>query len=88
MNCLPIFMRENGEGLALFLLSAFLSRGVDHITDDMDDKGITLIGAHCYCTQELVKSFLEVPLQYLLLQLSVGYALPFFTPLGELTISR
>lgn len=43
-----------GLGVALLLYSLVLTRGVDKVRSDMDDKGANLIGAHGYCTQEMV----------------------------------
>ncbi|XP_077965721.1 putative ubiquitin carboxyl-terminal hydrolase MINDY-4 [Styela clava] len=46
---------ESGRGAAILLLySAILSRGIGEVTSDMDDPGNILMGAHSYCTQEMV----------------------------------
>ncbi|XP_039668113.1 probable ubiquitin carboxyl-terminal hydrolase MINDY-4 isoform X3 [Perca fluviatilis] len=45
-------------GCILFTISAVLSRSIDKVRDDMDVPTTTLIGAHGYCTQELVNLLL------------------------------
>ncbi|KAK7889478.1 hypothetical protein WMY93_025038 [Mugilogobius chulae] len=45
-------------GCLLFVVSAVLSRSVDKLREDMDVPTTTLIGAHGYCTQELVNLLL------------------------------
>ncbi|KAI6645852.1 hypothetical protein LOD99_13111 [Oopsacas minuta] len=50
------FMNQN-PGCILFLYSALLSRGVSAINKDMDS-GSLMLGAHGYCTQELVNLLL------------------------------
>ncbi|XP_020780302.2 probable ubiquitin carboxyl-terminal hydrolase MINDY-4 [Boleophthalmus pectinirostris] len=45
-------------GCLLFVVSAVLSRSVDKVREDMDVPTTTLIGAHGYCTQELVNLLL------------------------------
>ncbi|XP_061681707.1 probable ubiquitin carboxyl-terminal hydrolase MINDY-4 isoform X2 [Syngnathoides biaculeatus] len=50
---------ETGElGCLLLTISAVLSRSVDKTREDMDEVTTTLIGAHGYCTQELVNLLL------------------------------
>jgi len=53
-----LFMNPMGPGCVLFLYSALLSRGLDAIDGDMDDTSASMIGAHGYCTQELVNLLL------------------------------
>ena len=46
---------ELGKGSCILLLySAILSRGIDFVRKDMDEQGGKLMGAHNYCTQEMV----------------------------------
>ncbi|KAM8873979.1 putative ubiquitin carboxyl-terminal hydrolase MINDY-4 isoform 2-T2 [Spinachia spinachia] len=45
-------------GCILLTISAVLSRSIEKVRDDMDVPTTTLIGAHGYCTQELVNLFL------------------------------
>ncbi|KAL6107989.1 mindy4 [Pungitius sinensis] len=45
-------------GCILLTISAILSRSTEKVRDDMDVPTTTLIGAHGYCTQELVNLFL------------------------------
>lgn len=46
---------EHGRGAAVLLLySAILSHGLTETVQDMDDPGNTLMGAHAYCTQEMI----------------------------------
>ncbi|KAJ0395489.1 hypothetical protein P43SY_002461 [Pythium insidiosum] len=62
------FMEPNGNGLVQFVLSVLLSKGVENIRSEMDAvagalsdaTGGTgkLVGAHDYCTQELVNLLL------------------------------
>ncbi|KAG7493458.1 hypothetical protein JOB18_009233 [Solea senegalensis] len=50
---------ETGElGCILLTISAVLSRSIDKVREDMDVPTTTLIGAHGYCTQELVNLLL------------------------------
>lgn len=54
-------MAPKGNGLLLFVYSVLLSKGIEHIKSEMDDvdgSGQRLIGAHDYCTQELVNLLL------------------------------
>jgi len=48
------FESESRNGCIIFLYSLVFSRTIECIKDDMDEKNATLIGAHGYCTQELV----------------------------------
>lgn len=41
-----------------FLYSAILTRGLANVTRDMDSPDLPLIGAHGYCSQELVNLLL------------------------------
>jgi hypothetical protein len=50
---LASFMAPQGSGVVLFLYSVILTRGVENIESDRDE-ATSLIGAHSYCTQELV----------------------------------
>ncbi|RLN45049.1 hypothetical protein BBJ28_00019417 [Nothophytophthora sp. Chile5] len=56
------FMEAKGGGLVQFCLSVLLTKGVNSIKREMDqvggDAGGQLIGAHGYCTQELVNLLL------------------------------
>ena len=45
---------ERGCGLVLFLYSLVLTRGLSAVAADCDYPASTLIGAHFYCTQEMV----------------------------------
>ncbi|KAJ7993533.1 hypothetical protein DPEC_G00273390 [Dallia pectoralis] len=45
-------------GCILLIVSAILSRSIDRVKGDMDVPTSTLIGAHGYCTQELVNLLL------------------------------
>ncbi|XP_037530553.1 probable ubiquitin carboxyl-terminal hydrolase MINDY-4 [Nematolebias whitei] len=45
-------------GCILLIVSAVLSRSIERIREDMDVPTTTLIGAHGYCTQELVNLLL------------------------------
>nr|XP_057928632.1 probable ubiquitin carboxyl-terminal hydrolase MINDY-4 isoform X2 [Doryrhamphus excisus] len=50
---------ETGElGCLLLTVSAVLSRSIDKVREDMDVATTALIGAHGYCTQELVNLLL------------------------------
>ncbi|XP_057698031.1 probable ubiquitin carboxyl-terminal hydrolase MINDY-4 isoform X2 [Corythoichthys intestinalis] len=50
---------ETGElGCLLLTISAIMSRSIDKLKEDMDVPTATLIGAHGYCTQELVNLLL------------------------------
>ncbi|XP_061635742.1 probable ubiquitin carboxyl-terminal hydrolase MINDY-4 isoform X2 [Phyllopteryx taeniolatus] len=50
---------ETGElGCLLLTISAVLSRSIDKMREDMDVAATALIGAHGYCTQELVNLLL------------------------------
>ncbi|XP_077573188.1 putative ubiquitin carboxyl-terminal hydrolase MINDY-4 [Stigmatopora nigra] len=50
---------ETGElGCLLLTISAILSRSIDKLKEEMDVETTTLIGAHSYCTQELVNLLL------------------------------
>ncbi|XP_019635180.1 PREDICTED: protein FAM188B-like [Branchiostoma belcheri] len=48
----------NPYATILVLYSAILSRTIDHVISDMDEPTTKLIGAHGYCTQEMVNLFL------------------------------
>jgi len=50
------FFQPSGSGLAVLLLSAVLTRGIRAVSkqDADDEKSAVMIGAHGYCTQELV----------------------------------
>jgi len=51
---LPQYQERSGWGLVMFLLSAVLSRGAKVIEGEMDDPAGGLMGAHGYCTQDMV----------------------------------
>jgi hypothetical protein len=56
---LPQFMEAKGSGLVQLVLSVLLTKGVEGIKGEMDPlAGDQLIGAHDYCTQELVNLLL------------------------------
>ncbi|KAL4110622.1 hypothetical protein PRIC1_002313 [Phytophthora ramorum] len=59
---LPQFMEPKGSGLVQFVLSVLITKGVDAIKSEVDqlagDSGGQLIGAHDYCTQEIVNLLL------------------------------
>ncbi|KAI8515422.1 hypothetical protein Bbelb_062350 [Branchiostoma belcheri] len=48
----------NPYATILVLYSAILSRTIDHVISDMDEPTTKFIGAHGYCTQEMVNLFL------------------------------
>ena len=51
---------ENGKGSCVLLLySAIISRGIEQIRLDMDEKESKLVGAHNYCTQEMINLLLQ-----------------------------
>lgn len=51
---------ESGTfGCILLTISVILSRSVERVREDMDVPTTTLVGAHGYCTQELVNLFLS-----------------------------
>ncbi|KAJ0064970.1 hypothetical protein NL108_000938, partial [Boleophthalmus pectinirostris] len=56
--CDLLFFESEVMGCLLFVVSAVLSRSVDKVREDMDVPTTTLIGAHGYCTQELVNLLL------------------------------
>jgi hypothetical protein len=45
---------RRSNGLVQFLLSLVLSRGIENIRNDMDERDGRLMGRHSYCTQEMV----------------------------------
>jgi hypothetical protein len=45
---------SRSNGLVQFLLSLILSRGIENIRNDMDEREGRLMGRHSYCTQEMV----------------------------------
>lgn len=45
---------RRSNGLVQFLLSLILSRGIENIRNDMDERDGRLMGRHSYCTQEMV----------------------------------
>ncbi|GMF64849.1 unnamed protein product [Phytophthora lilii] len=59
---LPQFMESKDSGLVQFVVSVLLTKGVGTIKNEMDqlsgDGGSQLIGAHDYCTQEIVNLLL------------------------------
>lgn len=59
---LPQFMESKGCGLVQFVISVLMTKGVDAIKSEMDqlalESGGQLIGAHDYCTQEIVNLLL------------------------------
>ena len=60
-NNLPAITDPNGYGALILVMSAILSRGPNMIVKDMDDmigSAGKLVGAHGYCTQELVNLLL------------------------------
>ncbi|XP_064613646.1 probable ubiquitin carboxyl-terminal hydrolase MINDY-4 isoform X2 [Liolophura sinensis] len=52
------FELDGQSGVILTLYSAILSRGVDRIVKDMDEATNKLMGAHGYCTQDMVNLLL------------------------------
>eukprot|EP00899_Mesostigma_viride_P020195 jgi/Mesvir1/28177/Mv04737-RA.3 len=48
------FMDPQGHGILLLLTSLILTRGISTVVEDMDDPNNALMGAHGYCTQDLV----------------------------------
>ncbi|EDV28476.1 uncharacterized protein TRIADDRAFT_51423 [Trichoplax adhaerens] len=55
---LPIFQHEFGYGVAFFLYSAILSRGIENIRNDMDDPEKILLTENERCSQELINLLL------------------------------
>ncbi|KAG6612541.1 protein fam188b [Phytophthora cinnamomi] len=59
---LPQFMESTGSGLVQFVASVLLTKGAEVIKSEMDqlalESGGQLIGAHDYCTQEIVNLLL------------------------------
>ncbi|KAK7488708.1 hypothetical protein BaRGS_00020005 [Batillaria attramentaria] len=63
---LSVFMRDSiqqfetdgSSGVVLCMYSAILSRGIEKVHADMDEEAGKMIGAHGYCTQELVNLLL------------------------------
>mmetsp|Transcript_36764 Transcript_36764/g.103727 ORF Transcript_36764/g.103727 Transcript_36764/m.103727 type:complete len:580 (-) Transcript_36764:236-1975(-) len=53
-STLPQYMEEDGFGIVLFLFSLALTRSIPELRGDMDVAENSLMGAHGYCTQELV----------------------------------
>ncbi|XP_076439411.1 putative ubiquitin carboxyl-terminal hydrolase MINDY-4 [Babylonia areolata] len=49
---------DGNPGVVLAMCSTILSRGIDRVKKDMDEVGGKLMGAHGYCTQELVNLLL------------------------------
>ncbi|KAM9384082.1 putative ubiquitin carboxyl-terminal hydrolase MINDY-4 [Pholidichthys leucotaenia] len=65
MEDLRLFLEQHIEqfetgplGCVLMTISTILSRSIEKIREDMDVPSTTLIGAHGYCTQELVNLLL------------------------------
>ncbi|XP_071505991.1 probable ubiquitin carboxyl-terminal hydrolase MINDY-4 [Diadema antillarum] len=52
------FLDSRGPGCILLLYSALFSRTLDMVIEDMDDPGTKFLGAHGYCTQEMVNLIL------------------------------
>lgn len=56
---LPLFMNDESQSCIMFLYSAILSRGIANIKMDMDDPSCCcFVGAHGYCTQEMINLLL------------------------------
>lgn len=49
---------SRSNGLVQFLFSLILSRGIENVRNDMDERDSCLIGRHSYCTQEMVNLIL------------------------------
>ena len=45
---------RRSNGIIQFLFSLILSRGIENIRNDMDERDGRLMGRHSYCTQEMV----------------------------------
>ncbi|XP_064647724.1 probable ubiquitin carboxyl-terminal hydrolase MINDY-4 isoform X2 [Lineus longissimus] len=58
MKCISQFELDGNSGVVLALYSAILSRSIKSIKLDMDEADNKLMGAHCYCTQEMVNLLL------------------------------
>lgn len=52
------FESDGSSGCILFLYSVILSRSIEMVRSDMDEPNGTLMGAHNYCTQEMVNLLL------------------------------
>ncbi|XP_074607828.1 putative ubiquitin carboxyl-terminal hydrolase MINDY-4 isoform X1 [Acropora palmata] len=52
------FESDTSSGCILLLYSVILSRTIERVRSDMDEPNGTLMGAHGYCTQEMVNLFL------------------------------
>ncbi|KAL5007676.1 hypothetical protein ScPMuIL_016482 [Solemya velum] len=57
-QCIGQFELDGYSGVILLVYSAILSRGIDVVKSDMDEEGSKLMGAHHYCTQEIVNLLL------------------------------
>ncbi|XP_072028596.1 probable ubiquitin carboxyl-terminal hydrolase MINDY-4 [Amphiura filiformis] len=53
-----VFEDASRSGCILFLYCAILSRTIDRVIEDMDEPTNKLMGAHGYCTQEMVNLIL------------------------------
>lgn len=49
-------MKEDGYGMILFVYAVILTRGIQHIKEDMDNSQNSLIGMHGYCTQVVMST--------------------------------
>lgn len=56
--CESQLSEDNFPAVVLILYSAILSRGLDNVQSDFDDPKSRLMGAHSYCTQEMVNLLL------------------------------
>lgn len=52
------FESDTSSGCILLLYSVILSRSIERVRSDMDEPNGTLMGAHGYCTQEMVNLLL------------------------------
>lgn len=54
LQILPFQQQQAGGGCIALVYSVVLTRTPEKIRDDMDEKDRRFMGAHSYCTQELV----------------------------------
>ncbi len=53
------FSSEGNHACIAFLYSCLLTRGIANVSGDMDSEDLPLMGAHGYCTQEMVNLMLS-----------------------------
>lgn len=58
MENVGFFASEGNHAVIAFLYSVLLTRGIANVTNDMDSADLPLMGAHGYCSQEMVNLML------------------------------